>query len=314
MTKRLISFGLWGDNRVYLEGAVANARLAPSVYPGWTCRFYANKRVPVIGQLRGLGCEVVETDDELDWRQLAASDTAAEYIIFRDVDSRLGQREAKLVAAWIKSGQIAHVVYPELFRRFAARHSKPLLLGGLWGVKGGVLPHVAERLRVWHEPHEAFVKNHDFKFANEFILPHVIHDLRIDENDDPLMGSRVVPESCKRPIQRLKGSAFCRSRAHCSNCRNLAKVRDALIAQLVVPNAAGSDFPCPEGFDVNNLPRRKRRRFRRSRSKLPAFVAGRVSECNTCDNTDCRLKHCTKDCEITNILKRKNFHCPLSKF
>ena len=38
MAKRVISYSLYGTNPLYIEGAVRNVRLLPSIYPGWTAR------------------------------------------------------------------------------------------------------------------------------------------------------------------------------------------------------------------------------------------------------------------------------------
>jgi hypothetical protein len=39
--RRVISFGLYGSNKKYTGGAVANARLRDVYFPGWTCRYSA---------------------------------------------------------------------------------------------------------------------------------------------------------------------------------------------------------------------------------------------------------------------------------
>jgi len=38
--KKIVAFSLWGNNPKYTVGAVRNAELTPSIYPGWTARFY----------------------------------------------------------------------------------------------------------------------------------------------------------------------------------------------------------------------------------------------------------------------------------
>ena len=42
----LITFSLFGDNPLYCQGAVENARLAKEIYPDWTARFYVAQDVP----------------------------------------------------------------------------------------------------------------------------------------------------------------------------------------------------------------------------------------------------------------------------
>ena len=37
--KKVISFSLWGDNPKYTIGAIKNAELIDTIYPGWIGRF-----------------------------------------------------------------------------------------------------------------------------------------------------------------------------------------------------------------------------------------------------------------------------------
>ena len=46
MMTKIISFSLWGNDKKYTFGALKNADLASTIYPGWTCRFYIGKSVP----------------------------------------------------------------------------------------------------------------------------------------------------------------------------------------------------------------------------------------------------------------------------
>ena len=43
--KRVISFGLYGNNFKYTNGAIENAKLAKVYFPGWTCRYYVTSDV-----------------------------------------------------------------------------------------------------------------------------------------------------------------------------------------------------------------------------------------------------------------------------
>ena len=53
---KLITFSLWGQNPKYLYGALKNAELAKTIYPGWICRFYiaASVPFPIVNQLRSM--------------------------------------------------------------------------------------------------------------------------------------------------------------------------------------------------------------------------------------------------------------------
>lgn len=145
---RLISFSVFGSKPLYLRGAVHNARLAPRIYPGWTCRFYVQRGLDIITELRDLGAEVVEMEPELAysgtfWRFLAADDPEAECVIFRDADSRLNVREKAAVDEWLASDAMGH----RMFDRPA--HCGWHLLAGMCGLKRGAVSSVATMMRGW---------------------------------------------------------------------------------------------------------------------------------------------------------------------
>jgi hypothetical protein len=146
MGKRLISFSLYGRRPMYLRGMMANARLAPIIYPGWQVRVYCEDDTPDRAKLAALGCDVKPMGHSVGssgmlWRFLAAWDRDAERVIFRDADSRLNVREAAAVAEWIDSGLAAHSMLDH------PHHARHPLMGGLWGIVGGVLPQsIAARM------------------------------------------------------------------------------------------------------------------------------------------------------------------------
>ena len=41
----IISFSLYGDNPMYLRGAIENIKLAKIYYPEWKCRFYIDDSI-----------------------------------------------------------------------------------------------------------------------------------------------------------------------------------------------------------------------------------------------------------------------------
>ena len=72
---RLITFSLFGDNPLYCQGAVENAKIARVIYPEWTPRFYVAQDVPenYIEEILDYGAEVVRCQklnsyDGLNWR------------------------------------------------------------------------------------------------------------------------------------------------------------------------------------------------------------------------------------------------------
>ncbi len=140
----IIAFSLWGDNVRYLRGAIANARRAPIIYPGWTCRYYLDGSAPpdVTDALARLGCEIVMESGtpaarhRLSRRFLVADDPAVLRYMVRDCDSVINEREAAAVGQWTQSSKPFHVMHDWW------THTDPIL-AGMWGGTGGVLPPIA---------------------------------------------------------------------------------------------------------------------------------------------------------------------------
>jgi len=135
---KLISMSVYGDNPMYLQGAVLNARLLPEVYPGWTLRMYCDRRIDA-SEMKELGCQVVSMPisrrhSGMFWRFLAAWDPEADRVIFRDSDSRFNVREVAAVREWEYSGLNAHCMHDH------PHHACYPIFGGMWGIKCGVLP------------------------------------------------------------------------------------------------------------------------------------------------------------------------------
>ncbi len=145
----IVACSLYGDAPKYLRGAVENARLVPLRYPGWQARFYVSQEIPgsVLDELHAHGAETVpmtrrEASDGMFWRFLAADDPAACPVIFRDVDSRIGEREVAAVAEWLEGGRRFHIM------RDHPHHRWPIM-GGMWGLRPGSLPPMPRLIRSW---------------------------------------------------------------------------------------------------------------------------------------------------------------------
>lgn len=179
MTKRIISFSLWGDNKKYTIGAIRNAELAQQWYPGWICRFYVSYDVPndIVQVLTNMpDTEVLVMPSTgwngMFWRFLAAD--SDDVVISRDTDSRLGQREKVAVDAWLASDRDFHIMRDHPY------HATEIL-GGMWGVRNGLLKGITQLI----EEHD--YRNFDDKyqvdqnFLREVVYPMVrgramVHD------------------------------------------------------------------------------------------------------------------------------------------
>lgn len=99
--KRVIAFGLYGSRDKYNIGAIHNAELVNTYFPGWICRFYVTSDVPnaTITSLKLLGSEIEEIPSGMGytsgmfWRFMVADDPTVDRYIIRDSDSRLNARD-----------------------------------------------------------------------------------------------------------------------------------------------------------------------------------------------------------------------------
>lgn len=197
-TRNIIAFSLWGDGAKYCDGAVANAEAAPSIYPGWTCRFYADETVPVAvrGKLAGLGAQVqmmkrTNPFDGLFWRFLPMNDGHTRHFLVRDADSVINTRERTAVDEWLASGKAFHVM------RDWWTHTE-VMLAGLWGGVGGVLPPLAELLKNFKSP--GLANWHlDQWFLRQMVWPTARQSCLIHDSKFRSLGARDFPAGSSLP-------------------------------------------------------------------------------------------------------------------
>lgn len=151
--KKIISFSLWGQQRGYLCGALANAKLAQELFPEWRCRFYTAANTPkrIVDDLRSLGAEIVIKPEPLGyiglfWRfEVVYDDPEVERFIVRDTDSRLTPRDAAMVKEWENSKLPGHII------RDCESHCA-WMLGATWGLCPAFMPDFRERIAdFWEE-------------------------------------------------------------------------------------------------------------------------------------------------------------------
>lgn len=177
MTKKIISFSLWGKKPVYIQGALRNAELTKSVFPGWISRFYTGIDVDksVSRLLKDSGAEVVDKPFA-DWRGMfwrfePASEEGVDIMICRDCDSRLSLRDKAAVDEWLVSGNQFHII------RDHPQHCTTIL-GGLWGCRNNILKDIKLYMNNWKQEDRWQT---DQEFLNAIIYPKVkcdafVHD------------------------------------------------------------------------------------------------------------------------------------------
>ncbi len=114
---RIITFSLFGDKKIYCQGAVENAKLAKLIYPDWVARFYVSQTVPIqyVHQLLSHDAEVFyckqeDLYDGLVWRFKPFIEDNVSAWISRDCDSRLNWREKEAVDEWLESDKSVHLM------------------------------------------------------------------------------------------------------------------------------------------------------------------------------------------------------------
>ena len=145
---KVISMSVWGNQAMYWEGALQNAKIHRSIYPGWKMRVYTDCQNSFTKDLMNEGVDVYIMENRggihgMFWRFLPASEQGVDALIVRDADSRLNVREAAAVEEWLESGKAAHVM------RDHPHHLKWPMLGGMWGIRGGVIPDMSRLINAW---------------------------------------------------------------------------------------------------------------------------------------------------------------------
>lgn len=196
--RNIISFSLWGDDPVYVHGAIVNARIAPNLYYGWTTRFYCDHSVPAdaLDELKRNGAEVVMVDDPLLqsarhlWRFLVADDINVDWFICRDTDSRLNAQELLAVEEWVHSGKAFHIMRDHVYHM-------ELILAGMWGGMSGVLPNLREII----VSNAKYVENRfsDQAFLMDIVWPLIKDHALIHDSYYHLNGAKDFPSGYRLP-------------------------------------------------------------------------------------------------------------------
>lgn len=183
ITKKVISFSIWGSDSSYWEGAFKNIDLAHKLYPGWIVRFYHDSTMPMADRqrfLRRLGVELIPKQYYRDpwfglyWRFCPMyDDQTIERFVVRDTDARISPREVDAVNEWIESGKPFHIM------RDNTAHNIPIL-GGMWGAIPGCIPKFADNIRRWMHNVKGDPKNTrgqfhgtDQDFLGQYAWPHI---------------------------------------------------------------------------------------------------------------------------------------------
>jgi len=200
---KAISFAFFGPDPRYSVGAMRNAALAKQLFPGWEVVFYTDNTVPAsviseLSQLDNVRVLIHGTDFQSNalgyyWRFIAAADPRYEAIIFRDVDSRLLQRDVDAVNAWLATDKQFHIIRDHPY------HTSPMMPGA-WGLRPSevskMIPVFLDAYAMRNVPRaEAF-------FLQTYLYPvakhdSVVHDPFFEQKDfpNPRQGGEFISQS-----------------------------------------------------------------------------------------------------------------------
>lgn len=122
--KKVISFSLWGNIKLYCIGAIKNAILAKKIFPDWIVYIYYDNTVPkiIVDYLKTMdnvelkfikkpsgGKKWMELGQfGMFWKFYPYDDNDVEIWMARDADSRISYYEKEKIDAFIASDKVIH--------------------------------------------------------------------------------------------------------------------------------------------------------------------------------------------------------------
>jgi hypothetical protein len=193
-----ISFSLYGNNPKYTIGAIENAKFIDANLNDWSAIFYCAQDVGenIIDGLLACGATVLRQSADwhpngMFWRFQATWDLDYQFLIFRDTDSRISNREMSALVEWQQSGKLVHIMRDHPYHRTK-------ILGGMWGIRSeakAILPG-SETMKLFGEGHG----QDQFYLAN-YVYPRVrnetyVHDsfFMYEKTAHPFADSRINGE------------------------------------------------------------------------------------------------------------------------
>lgn len=183
---KAISFSLWGNDKLYCQGALDNIECAKQWYPDWTCVFYVAQNCPALKDLQNRDCIVKVVDQDayavnrehknwhqnpdligMLWRFYILDDPNVEVAIFRDCDSRLNERESQAVQEWLDSGYAMHRMHE------CKEHWNAQVMGGMWGIRGNIISGIEQSIKDYVKVYQK-IRNEPWIFVDLWWLMDVV--------------------------------------------------------------------------------------------------------------------------------------------
>jgi len=179
MSKKVISFSVFGTKPIYIAGMFRNIELSKTVYPGWEVFVYHDNSIPLLVQkkMSQMGAKLTNMDGSgipgTMWRFLPHDDKEIDFFISRDSDFRLFSREKEAVEVWLQSGKTLHVMRDN-------PHHRDVILAGMFGllhddfrIKESILSYIEDNKE------RVTVKTFDQEFLKNIIYPLYKNDMYV---------------------------------------------------------------------------------------------------------------------------------------
>jgi hypothetical protein len=222
MSKKVISFSLYGTNPFYCEGAIKNAKDKSATYGSdWETWFYVYEDVPThyVDDLKKYADKIIPIASDFNikhgmfWRFLPILDDDVLCMIVRDLDSRTTNKDVRCVNDWVNSDKAFHIM------RDGTTHQMPFLGGG-FGFKKPMPFDFMEIMNKYPEFWNNNRYNMDQIFLARYIYPltvnnRMVHDsfnhYELDgwnslERTDRFIGEKILEDGTPDGLKELNAT------------------------------------------------------------------------------------------------------------
>ena len=177
--KRVISFSLWGDKEIYVQGILKNVDMAREMYPDFECWVYVHKDSVPENTVRELESRShynvkiifkygdLAENKSMMWRFETIDDPDVEVNMSRDCDTIILERERQAVYQWLDSDKLFHIM------RDHPQHSWRIQ-GGMFGTRKN--PTIPSWCVLMDRVHQTGARIYDQVFLRDVIYPVVYRD------------------------------------------------------------------------------------------------------------------------------------------
>lgn len=114
----LITFSVYGPLDIFNLGAYENIAECRQYFPEWNVRFYVAEDAPILKMLWKEDVDVFVMSKPKGvlgtfWRLLDITNCRHEYVLIRDTDQRVSDKDRQAVNAWLKSGLMCHRMHED---------------------------------------------------------------------------------------------------------------------------------------------------------------------------------------------------------